>query len=258
MSCIIAVVPIHRIALASALLFSAGGALAAGSDLPSAETILDRFIKVTGGRAAYEKRQSECTVEDIEIANTPIKGTVTSYRRAPSNYYLELDIPMIGKFRQWSDGKIAWSITPTEGAKLLEGEQLDQALRGARYNGDVYWRDLCKRVETVGTEDVDGKPAYIVVRTYKLGKPVTDYYDAASGLLVKGIAKQQMASGEVRREILVSDYREEAGILVPHKIIMKSPGEERIMTVRTVTVNQEAPPGTFDIPAEVQALLKKQ
>ena len=247
-----------RIALASALLFSACGALAADGDLPSAETILDRFIQATGGRAAYEKRRSEYMVQDIEIVNTPIKGTVTTYKQAPSRSYMELDLPMIGKFRQGSDGKIAWSITPMDGAKLLEGEQLEQALRAARYNGDLYWRELCKRVETVGTEDVDGKPAYIVVRTYKVGKPITDYYDAASNLLVKGIAKQQTPNGEVRSEILVSDYRTEGGILIPHKIVMKSPNDERIMTVRTVTVNQEAPPGTFDIPDAVKALLKKQ
>jgi len=251
-------VPIHRIALASALLFSGGGAVAAGGDLPPAETILDRFIEVTGGRAAYEKRHSEYTVADIEIANTPIKGTVTTYRRAPNKRTMEMDLPMIGKFRQGSDGTIAWSITPSEGAKLLEGEQLEQALRAGLYNNDLYWRELCKRVETVGTEDVDGRPAYIVTRTYKVGKPITDYYDAASGLLVKGIAKQQMPSGEVRTEILVSDYRNESGVLIPHKVVMKSPSDERIMTFRTVTVNQEAPPGTFDIPDAVKALLKKQ
>jgi len=244
--------------LASALLFSAGGALAADGDLPSAETILDRFIEVTGGRATYEKRQSARTVQDIEIVNTPIKGTLTRYQQAPNKDYTELEIPMIGKFRQGSDGKMAWSISPVEGAKLLEGEQRDQALRAGRYNDDLYWRDVCKSVETVGTEDVDGKPAYIVVRTYKLGKPVTNYYDATSGLLVKGIAKQQTASGEVRIEIQVGDYRKEGGILIPHKVVMKTPSDERIMTVRTVAINQEAPPGTFDIPDEVQALLKKR
>jgi len=244
--------------LATALVFSAGGALPAEGDLPSAETILDRFIEVTGGRAAYEKRHSEYTVADIEIVNTPIKGTVTTYRQAPNKRSMEMDLPMIGKFRQGSDGTIAWSVSPAEGAKLLEGEQLEMALRDGRYNSDLYWRELCKRVETVGTEDVDGKPAYIVVRTYKVGKPITEYYDVASGLLVKGVAKLQMPSGEVRTELLVSDYRNESGILIAHKVVMKSPGDERIVTFRTVTINQEAPPGTFDIPDEVKALLKKQ
>jgi hypothetical protein len=243
--------------LASALLLSAGGALAADGDLPSAETILDRFIEVTGGRAAYEKRHSECMVQDIEIVNTPIKGTVTTYREGPNKAYTEVDLPMIGKFRQGSNGTIAWSISPMNGAKLLEGEELEHALIGGRFNGDLYWREYYKRVETVGVEDLDGKPAYVVKRTYGVGRPITDYYDAATNLLLKGITKQQTTNGEVRSEILVSDYRKEGGVLIPHKIVTKSPGEERIITVRTVTINQEAPPGTFDIPDEVKALLKK-
>jgi len=250
-------VRIHRIALASALLFGTGGAFAADGDLPSAETILDRNVEANGGRAAYEKRHSTCRVEDFEVVNTPIKGTMTTYGQAPDKKYSEIDIPMVGKFRQGSDGRIAWSLSEMAGPKLLEGEERAIALISGRFNNELYWRELYKRVETVGMEDVDGKPAYIVVRTPKEGKPVTEYFDAATFLTVKGVMKLQTADGEIRAEVFPSDYRKEGGIMVPHKVVTKSAGQERVITLRTFTVNEEAPAGTFDIPAEIRALLKQ-
>jgi hypothetical protein len=75
--------------------------------------------------------------------------------------------------------------------------------------------------------------------------------------VVKGIGKQRTANGEVRTEILVGDYRKEGGILTAHRIVTKSPGDERVITLRTLIFNQEAPPGTFDIPEAVRALMPK-
>ena len=69
--------------------------------------------------------------------------------------------------------------------------------------------------------------------------------------------KLQTADGEMRAEVFPSDYRKEGGIMVPHKVVTKSAGQERVITLRTFTVNEEAPAGTFDIPDEIQALLKK-
>lgn len=114
---------------------------------------------------------------------------------------------------------------------------------------------MYRRVKTVGCEEVDGKRAYVVVKTFRLAEPVTEYYDAASHLLVKSITKMPTADGEPVVETLPSDYRKEGGVLIPHRIVTKSAGRVRIMTIRSVTVNQDAPPGAFDIPFEIQALL---
>lgn len=248
----------YRIVFASALLIGAGCALGAGDDLPSAETILDRFVEVTGGRAAYQKRHSDYVVADVEQPGAPAKIALVKYHQAPDKSYSEMSMAGFGKVRMGTDGRTAWIIPPTGTPMVLEGEAREMALIGARLNGEIEWRELYRRVETVGSEEVDGKPAYIVVKTPKQAKPVTEYYDAESHLLVKYVVKGEPAMGDVRVETLVSDYREEGGILIAHKLVLKGGGQEHVITIRTVKINQEAPPGTFDIPAEVQALLDKK
>jgi len=49
---------------------------AADEPLPKAETILDRSIEVTGGKAAYEKRKTEITTGTFEFSGKGVKGTI--------------------------------------------------------------------------------------------------------------------------------------------------------------------------------------
>jgi hypothetical protein len=169
--------------------------------------------------------------------------------------YAEVGIPFFGKGRMGTDGQTAWEIPFMGDPKLREGGEREFALLAGRLNSEIEWRTLYRRVETVGSEEVDGKRAYVVVKTFRLAEPVTEHYDAASHLLVKSIAKMPSADGEPIVETLPSDYRKEGGVLIPHRIVIKSAGRVRIMTIRSVTVNQDAPPGAFDIPSEIQALL---
>ena len=57
-----------------------GVATAAEEDLPKAEVILDKYVEVTGGRAAYEKVQTQITTGTMEFVGKGIKASLTSYK----------------------------------------------------------------------------------------------------------------------------------------------------------------------------------
>ena len=62
---------IQRIALVTLIASFAGLAprvKAADDPLPKAETLIDHYVEVTGGRAAYEKRTSETATGTVEFA----------------------------------------------------------------------------------------------------------------------------------------------------------------------------------------------
>src|ERR1043166_7944689 len=103
--------------LCGAVLFSAS-VLPAADTLPKAETILDKFIEVTGGKAAYEKRHTEVSTGSMEIVGKGIKGTLTSYRSEPDKSYTEIDIQGIGKVQEGSDGAVAWSLSAMQGPRV--------------------------------------------------------------------------------------------------------------------------------------------
>src|ERR1035438_7793442 len=75
--------------------------LAAG--LPKAKTILDKYIDVTGCKAAYQKLHSQIESGIFEMPAAGIKGSVTSYRMEPDLAYTEIVLEGIGKITDGSE-----------------------------------------------------------------------------------------------------------------------------------------------------------
>lgn len=245
-----------RSILCTAILLASGVRLAA-DDLPKAEAILDKYVEVTGGKAAYEKLKTEVTTGKMEFVGKGISGSLVSYRAEPDKSYTEIDIQGIGKIRDGSDGTTFWALSAFQGPHLKDGEEKAQARLAGHFNAELHWRDVYKKVETAGVEQVDGKDCYKVVLTPNEGGPVTRYYDKQSNLLVKMtmIAKNPM--GEIPVESVASDYRKEGDILMAHKVTQKGMGQEFSISIDSVQVNTEIPPDKFAVPDEIKALMKK-
>ena len=246
------------IGMATALTALAAPQEAAKSEaLPKAETILDRSIEVTGGKAAYEKRTSEITTGTMEFAAQGLKGAVMQYSAPPDKSYTVIELDGIGKIESGTIGGMAWDKNAMTGPHVKSGEEKTQALREATFNSSLNWRQLYPKVETVGVATVDGEECYKVLMTPAEGKPVTSYFQKKSGLAVKRemVAVNQM--GEIQMEVIVSDYKDFGGILAPTKMINRAAGQEFMMTIQSVKTNEEIPADKFDPPAEIKALLKK-
>jgi hypothetical protein len=228
------------------------------ADLPKAETILDKFVEVTGGKAAYQKLHSQMESGTFEIAAAGIKGAVTSYRAEPDLVYTEIVLEGIGKIADGSDGKVAWSNSAMQGPHVKEGAERAQAMHAARFNGELHWRETYKTAETTGVEAVDGKDCYKVVLTPAEGSAVTHFYDKDSGLLAKISLITQSSMGEVAADSFPSDYRKEGDVLMPHKVRQSVAGQEFTITIDTVKLNPEIPKNRFDLPDEIQALVNKK
>jgi zinc protease len=226
--------------------------------LPSGEAVLAKFIEATGGRAEYAKIHTTISTGRLEMPAQGIKGTITIYEEMPGKQYSVADIPGIGLMEDGTDGTIAWSKSALQGARLKQGEEKAAAFRAANSEGRfVDWRRYYKSVETVGSEDVDGKPCYKVVMMPIEGKPETGYYEKSSGLLVKETMVVATPMGDVPVESNLSDYRKEGQLLVPHKLKQSAVGQQFQITIESVKVNAGIPKERFDPPAEVKALLKK-
>ena len=232
-------------------------AKAADEALPAAETILDRFIEVTGGKTAYEKRKTEVVTGAVEFAAAGIKGSVVSYAEEPSKYYSALDIPGVGKVEMGVNNGVAWEMSALMGARIKTGEERNQALREARMNAPYHWRELYSKADTAGVETVNGDECFRVVLTPKEGKPETMFFSKKSGLMRKTAMVASSPMGDVPAEILADDYKDFGGLLAPAKTTQKAAGQEFTVTVESVKVNEAIPPDRFAMPDEVKALLKK-
>ena len=230
-------------------------AFAADPPLPKAEAILDKYIQVTGGRALYEKIQSELAMGTLEIVGKGVKGILTMYQAAPGLSYVIVEIEGAGKIEQGTNGEIAWERSALQGARLKTGQERSAALREASMSSRVAWRQHYTKAELTGVENVGGQDCYKIVMTPKDGSPETRYYDKKTSLLIKKdiIAKTPM--GEFPAETLVSDYKEVDGILTPHRIKQKVLGQELETAIHSIKYNAAIPKSRFDLPDDVKALV---
>jgi len=224
--------------------------------LPKAETILEHYIEVTGGKAAYANRKTEIATGTIEFAAQGLKGTITRYSADPDKSYAVVELEGIGKMESGSVNGIAWDKNPMTGPRVKSGEEKAQGLREAVFNGQLNWKKLFSKAETTGVETVDGDECYKVLLTPTEGKPETGYYSKKTGLEVKHTTVAVSPMGEVPVEAIVSGYKDFGGVLVPTKQIQKAAGQEFVITIENVKVNAELPPDRFEPPAEIKALMK--
>jgi len=250
--------PIRRTLAACAVmvLAAAGARLRAADALPKAETILDKSVEATGGKAAYEKSHNTVITGSMELPAMGIKGTMTITKAEPDKSLAEIEIAAVGSIKQ-GYGKTAWEINPMQGARIREGDEATAAKREAHYH-DENWRDDFKKVETVGTETVDGKDCYKLVKTPNAGNPVTEYYDKKTGLLVKASTTVSTPNGDMEASTVFSDYRKEGDLLVAHKIQQSAGPQEITITLETFKFNVDLAKNKFDLPDEIKALTKTE
>jgi len=209
------------------------------ADLPSGESLLQRYIDKSGGAEAYEKAQNMSMIGTVEMAGRNISGTVTIFEEGEKSY-TAMDFPGIGKVEEGYDGETAWEDSALEGPRILEGDEKAAAKRAATLALITSWRKVYKDAHTAGEADVEGKPE-------------TFFFDKESGLLVRISAVLATAMGDIATEATMSDFRSVDGILTPFAITEKAMSQNIVMRFNKIAYNAEIPKDRFALPASVKA-----
>lgn len=220
--------------------------VAPAAELPSAESILDRYIEITGGAAAYESRMSEVSTGTFQIVSAGLTGQLQVFAE-PGLMRTTIELPGVGLIEAGVKDGVAWRVDPIAGPSILQGFEAEFTIMSSELGAAARWREQYKAVETAGIEDVNGEPAYRVVLTLP-GGSVTNFYSVDSGLLSK------TTLGPV--ELSYHDYMDFAGILTPSRIVQMAAGQRVVIGVTSVEANGEILDAVFDPPESVQALLK--
>jgi hypothetical protein len=246
------------LALAAVALLCAG---VVGADDPAynkAADILDKFIEVTGGRAAYERIENRVSRKRVIHVEMGFEDKLVEYCAKPHKRYIEIESEAMGSRRQGTYEHVAWYWSEQFGTMLEEGEPLAAALNAAAFDRMLNWRNYFKEVQYAGVEAVDGKDCHKIVLTPNNGEQETCFFSKDSNLLIK-VKRTWLFSNmpSLPVEVTLSDYREVDGILLPHRAIQSSKqcGSARVMEFVTESIehNVDLPPDRFDPPSSVQA-----
>jgi len=232
-----------------------GAAFAQDDELPSAAEVLDGYVEATGGKARYQRLRTRTSKGTFSIESLGLTGRIETHQMAPDKLYSVTELEAVGKVERGYDGKVAWELNPLTGARLLDGAERAFMVREATFNADLHWRKVCKKVEMVGIELVNGEPAYKIAATTTDGASMTLYYDKYTNLLVRVDATVKMQLGEVSVEVYPSDYRAVRGILVPHTTTQKMLGMTQTVKFDSIEFNKRIDKRRFKLPAAIKDLV---
>ena len=242
---------------AALAIFLVAAPLALAADMPSGESLLQRYIDRSGGAEAYAKAKNMAMTGIVEMAAQHISGTVAIYQEGEKSY-TAMDFAGIGKIEEGFDGEVAWENSALQGPRVLDGDEKISAKRAASLSLITSWRDVYKEAQTVASEDIDGKPAWKVEMTPKEGKPETFYFDRDSGMLVRIAAVFSTPLGDISTDSTMSDFRAIDGILTPFTLTEKAMSQNVVMKFRNISYNVTLPKDRFDLPDAVKAALAKK
>jgi zinc protease len=190
----------------------------AAAALPTADQVLDHYVRAIGGRAAWLKLNSRVSKGTIEIpAMNNLTGTVEIHEKAP-NFMLAVINLGGAAFEQGFDGSIGWSNNPQNGLRELAGGELDDARREANFYHALDLRKNYTKMTVTGIEKVDDHDAYAIEATRSEGSPDKMYFDTQTGLLVRSVNQRYTPDGVTEFQADVDDYTEVDGVKLPFTV----------------------------------------
>lgn len=186
---------------------------AAPGTLPTAGQVLDRYVSVTGGAAAWHSKHTETdeiegrTLDGLRVV---LHATVTVSRSG--NSLSEIQVP-----QNASEGiykGVAWASSHFSGVRIKHGMEHDEAIRDARMLEEAEWRDLYPKSQPAGIEMVGREQCYKVLLLPSATRRI-EWFSVSSGLLVKRSSYELSTSGDTPVGYTVEEWSERGGIRQP-------------------------------------------
>ena len=203
-------------------------------ELPSADQIIDNFIRALGGAAAVEKittRKETGTAQvggkifDVDLFN---KG---------NDKQLFIQHTSAGDSFAAVDGNSAWVSAPNHPLRELSGSDLDAAQADADLQFALHIKQIFPDLHVEYPEAVDGRETYVVVGTRESRPSWKLFFDAESGLLVRLVRYAESPLGLDPTQIDYRDYRAIDGVQTPFSWTISRPGSMSTIHIHEIQQN---------------------
>jgi hypothetical protein len=179
------------------------------------DEILADAVKATGGADAWNAHKTiHCKIETT-LQGMGMGGAGDHYQTHADKALTILEMTGLGKVREGTNGKVAWSDDPLQGIRYLDGAEAEQARIGASWNLDMHASELFAKLETASEPGPDGSTLECVVATPKVGGAWRTCYDPRTHLQVSQSGTRATPQGDMPFRAIVRQWREVSGVKIP-------------------------------------------
>jgi photosynthetic reaction center cytochrome c subunit len=206
------------------------------NDLPTADQLIDNFIRALGGSDAIGKitTRKETGSGQINVKSIPVEV----FNKAPDKQLFIQHTPA-GDSVTALDGESGWVSTPGRPMRDLTGSDLDAAAADADLQFALHIKEDFPELRVEYPEIVDDRQVNVVVGTRQGRASWKFYFDAQSGLLVRVIRYAESPLGLDPTQIDYRDYRVVDDVQVPFSWTISRSGSR--YSIRIDKIQQNVP-----------------
>jgi hypothetical protein len=190
---------------------------------PEAGEILDKYLTAIGGAQKAAGLTSIVAKGTFQTYGVPTKYAMDFYAKAPAQRSMVVHNLAGAELIDTFDGREAWITQSAQLAPLPMLERTGGEVDAAKLSAALLFP---AQIKTLLTQWRVGAPAnfddrdFTMVQGTMSGKfPVNLYFDDETGLLARTVTYADSPVGLTPIEVDYSDYRDVAGIKVPHKLV---------------------------------------
>ena len=220
------------------------------------EEILAKNLEVRGGKDAILALQSSRSTGTMRMGGTgagALEVPFTIEFKRPGKVRLEFTMQGMTAIQAY-DGEVGWAVMPflgkTEPEEMAE-DQLKDIKEQADFDGIlVNYEEKGHTVELVGTEEVDGSPAFKLKVTKANGDVIDLYLDQEYFIEFKAETTREVQGAEVEVSTIFGDYKEVGGLLFAHSMEMSFAGNPagQVIMIANIELNPEIDDNRFAMP----------
>ncbi len=236
--------------LLGGLFLAAGGQ---AQDL-TLDQILDKNLEALGGAGALRAVQTMTMTAKMVMGGGTMEMPMIIRTKRPGKVRTEMTVQG-QKIITGIDGTEGWMLNPMRGPEPQK--MPEPMLKSAQRSGDMersagalkFMKEAGDVVELQGKEEVNGVAAYKIKLTRAGGDAQTYFIDAEKFLPVKIAMKTSQMGREMDVEVIPSDYKKVAGIMLAHTTDTKAGNSTMQMVIEKIEVNLPMDDAIFKMPA---------
>jgi hypothetical protein len=181
------------------------------------QSILQNAVKAYGGEAAI------AGLKDLQMTGkASVMGrdvTVTQKNIVPSAFLQEVSMQGMVLQKKMMKGGQFTAMAQGQSAPVEEKDKEEMMEDAMVITEPFILNNKGYQLSVKGIEPVEGKDAYAVAVKTPAGREYTNYYDVATGLLVKKSMVQESPMGSMNINVSVGDYKPFNGVQIPTRIV---------------------------------------
>lgn len=219
----------------------------------TAEDLVKKALDARGGEARIKAVQAQRVSGTISFGPN-LDGPFFVELKRPARMHMEVVTQGQTILRVY-DGHAGWLVNPfaeDKDPQPISGNDLKNIAEESDFDGPLMdYQKKGNKIELLGNDQADGKPAVKLKLTTRDGDIRTYYFDVSTFLLIKWQGIRKSEDQDMPVESTFSDYRDVNGLKFPFKVDTDSPGSNRAqnLTIEKIELNAQIDDSHFSKPA---------